>query len=317
MDSLRIDDLIDRQRLRRKLGIWRLATLIGAIAIVVLLTLLALGPGYFSQTSRNHIAHIKIESAITADTDLLRRLERVKSSSNVRGVIITVDSPGGTTSGGEAIYEAIRRIADEKPTVAQVDGLAASAGYMVSIGSDHVVARKTSIVGSIGVIFQYPNVEGLLDSWGIDMRAIKSTPLKAEPNFYGNPPPGAEQVIREMILDTFDWFKAIVAERRGFDEATITKLADGSVFTGRQALELGLVDDLGGMEVARSWLTEQGVDEDLDIIVYRRENRNSGNFLLRSALEMFGIDAGLEVATRFQERVFLDGLLSIWHVGAD
>jgi protease-4 len=106
---------------------------------------------------------------------------------------------------------------------------------MIASAADHIVARKTSIVGSIGVIFQYPKLDGLLDTLGVDMRAIKSTPLKAEPTFYGDTPPEAEEMIRAMILDSYEWFKEIVAERRGYDAGEIDALADGSVFTGRQA----------------------------------------------------------------------------------
>ncbi|MEO1700670.1 MAG: signal peptide peptidase SppA [Pseudomonadota bacterium] len=317
MDGVRIDDLIDRQRLRRRLGFWRVLALSAAVLAVIFLTLLALGPTSFGEKARDHVAHIKVSGTISSDRDLLQRLDEIKSSPRVKGVIISVDSPGGTTTGGEAIYELIREVAEEKPTVSQVEDLAASAGYMISVASDHIVARKNSIVGSIGVIFQYPNVDGLLEDWGIEMRSIKSSPKKAEPNYFGTPPPGAEEGIRAMILDTFDWFKALVAERRGFDTATITRLADGSVFTGRQALELGLVDELGGLDTARTWLTEQGVDEDLDLVVYRPDSTSSTNFLLQATLEMLGIADQAGAAARFQERVFLDGLLSIWHVGSN
>ncbi|MEN0002138.1 MAG: signal peptide peptidase SppA [Pseudomonadota bacterium] len=315
MDGVRIDDLIDRQRLRRKLGFWRILTFLAAIGCVMLVTLLLLDPETFGQTSRPHVAHVKIAATITEDEDLLDRLDRIKSSQNVKGVIISVDSPGGTTAGGEAIYEAIREVADEKPTVTQVGTLAASAGYMVSVAADHIVARQSSIIGSIGVIFQYPNIEELLTNWGIDMRSVKSTPLKAEPNFYGETPVGAEQMIEAMILDSFDWFKGIVAERRGFDQATIARLADGSVFTGRQALELEMIDQLGGLDEARDWLTSQGLDEDLDLVVYEREDTRTGSLFLQSVAHAIGFNTEHGFAGRIQERVFLDGLLSIWHGG--
>ncbi|MEO1748773.1 MAG: signal peptide peptidase SppA [Pseudomonadota bacterium] len=315
MDRMRIDDLIDRQKLRRRLSFWRVLALGGALVAVILLTVLMLDPEALGQKSADHIAHVKIESTITEDEDLLKRLETIKESPRAKGLIITMDSPGGSVAGGEALYEIVREIADEKPAITQVGGMAASAGYMISVGTDHIVARKSSIIGSIGVIFQYPNVDGLLEDWGVEMRTIKSTPKKAEPNYFGTPPPGAEEGIRAMILDTYDWFKFIVAEQRGFDEATITRLADGSVFTGRQALELGLVDAIGGMDTAKDWLTEQGLDEDLNIVLYEPENVSSSSLFLGSAMRIVGLEDELAAARRFQDRVLLDGLLSIWHVG--
>ncbi|MEL6922371.1 MAG: signal peptide peptidase SppA, partial [Pseudomonadota bacterium] len=318
MSDIRIDDLIDRQRLRRKLGFWRILALIVAVLAVVVITVLSLDPSTIGQTSRDHIARVKIEGAIVESDELLERLSTIKDNERVKGVILTVDSPGGTTAGGEAIYEALREIADEKPIVAQVGTLAASAGYMVSVAADHVVARQSSIVGSIGVIFQYPNIEGLLDAWGIDMRAIKSSPLKAEPNFFGDTPPGAEAMIENMILDSFDWFKALVAERRDFNAAQIARVADGSVFTGRQALDLGMIDALGGLDEAKAWLNENGVDEDLEIVVYAaRDTRSRGLLLEMAALFLGGDAAKFDATTRFHDRVFLDGLLSVWHVDAN
>ncbi len=316
MDGVRIDDLIDRQKLRRKLSLWRVLALGGALVALVLLTVVMLDLESFGQKASDHIAHVKIERTISEDEELLERLKEIKESSRAKGLIITMDSPGGSAAGGEALYELIREIADEKPTTTQVSGMAASAGYMISVATDHIVARKSSIVGSIGVIFQYPNLDGLLEDWGVEMRTIKSTPKKAEPNYFGTPPPGAEEGIRAMILDTYDWFKFIVAEQRGFDDATITRLADGSVFTGRQALELGLVDAIGGIDTAKEWLTEQGLDDDLEIVLYEPDDTSTSNLFLGSALQILGFEDELAAARRFQDRVLLDGLLSIWHVGS-
>ncbi|MEM1377945.1 MAG: signal peptide peptidase SppA [Pseudomonadota bacterium] len=317
MADIRLDDLIDRQRLRRKVSFWRIIALVTAVIAVIFLTLVIIDPAQIGKTSRDHIAQIKIESAISENDEILARLKTITENDRVKGAIITIDSPGGTTAGGEALFEAIRELAEAKPTVSQVGTLAASAGYMVAVASDHIVARQSSIIGSIGVIFQYPNVEGLLDSWGIDMRAIKSTPLKAEPNFFGETPPGAEEMIENMILDSFDWFKGLVAERRGFDGATINSLADGSVYTGRQALQLGLIDELGGIDAAKSWLFTQDVGEDLTVVVYEAPPARSRGLLAIATTWLLDSDAAkLNAIERFQERVFLDGLLSVWHVGS-
>lgn len=313
MDGLSADDILDRQRLRRKLSFWRVVTIIAVLAGLAALGFATAGDR-LGQKASAHIARIDIAGTLTVDDKMLDLIDTLRANDLVQGVIVNIDSPGGTTAGGEALYDAMRRLADEKPVVAQIDTLAASAGYMVAAATDHIVARQSSIVGSIGVIVQYPNFTGLLDNWGIDVRAIKSTPLKAEPSFFGEPPPGAEAMIRAMILDSFDWFKDLVAERRGFDAATINRLADGSVFTGRQGLENGLVDTLGGRQAARDWLTGQGLDEDLDIVTWEPRRDTSGWLSINALVGGLGVEAAYApIAETLRNRLFLDGLVSLWH----
>src|SRR5690606_398257 len=129
-----------------------------------------------------HIAMVKVEGTITEDEDLLDRLERIRKSPSVKALILNIDSPGGTTVGGEATFDAVRKVAAVKPVVAQVGTLAASAGYMIASAADHIVARQTSIVGSIGVLIQYPDITGLMDKLGVKLEEVKSAPLKAEPS---------------------------------------------------------------------------------------------------------------------------------------
>ena len=145
--TLRADDLIDRRRLRRKLTFWRIAAL-----AVLLVGLAALSAWFFGDdiggTRADQIAKIRIEGTITQNDELLRRIEAVRKATNVKGVILLVNSPGGTTVGGETIFNAVRKLAAEKPVVTEVGTLAASAGYMIASASDYIVAHQTSIVGS-------------------------------------------------------------------------------------------------------------------------------------------------------------------------
>ncbi|TIU16027.1 MAG: S49 family peptidase, partial [Mesorhizobium sp.] len=166
--ALRADDLIDRRRLRRKLTFWRVAALVVAAAGLIAFSSWIYGDD-FTGTAVDHIAKVKIEGTITEDEDLIKQLETIRQSSRVKAVILSIDSPGGTTVGGESIYEAVRKLAAEKPVVAEVGTLAASAGYMIATAADHIVARKSSIVGSIGVLIQYPDVSGLMDKLGIKL----------------------------------------------------------------------------------------------------------------------------------------------------
>ncbi len=142
--------------------------------------------------------------------------------------------------------------------VAQVGTLAASAGYMIASATDHIVARKSSIVGSIGVLVQFPNVSGLMDKIGVTLDEIKSSPLKAEPSPFNPTTEPERAMMRSMIMDSYDWFVGLVDERRPLDRQQVLALADGSVFTGRQALQRKLIDEVGGELEAVKWLETQG-----------------------------------------------------------
>lgn len=314
------DDIIDRRRMRRKLGFWRIAALVSASA-AVFGVYAAMGGTFSGQVlTKAHIAKIRVEGTVTEDEDLLARLAEIEKSDAAKGLIVQIDSPGGTTAGGEAIYEAIRKIAKNKPVAAQIGTLGASAGYMIAVASDHIVARQSSIVGSIGVIFQYPDVSELLGKVGVKVESIKSSPLKAEPNFFTPASEEAKFMIRKMILDSYDWFVGIVDERRPFDRAQTLALADGSVFTGRQALQNKLIDELGGEEESLAWLQQKGVDKALDVMEWKPVPQSVGGFLPGFSAKIletaFGIPAqsSAHLQEGLEKHMFLDGLLSLWHV---
>ncbi|NGO55736.1 signal peptide peptidase SppA [Allomesorhizobium camelthorni] len=316
--AYRADDLIDRRRLRRKLTFWRIAALVIAALAIVAASAWLYGDE-FGGTAIDHIAKIEIEGTITEDQDLLELLDDVRKSSTVKGVILSIDSPGGTTAGGEAIFDAVRLLAAEKPVVAQVGTLAASAGYMIASASDHIVARQSSIVGSIGVLVQFPDLTGLMDKVGIGLEEIKSTPLKAEPSPFNPTTEEERAMLRAMILDSYDWFVGLVDDRRPLSRAEVLALADGSVFTGRQALERKLVDSLGGEREAAGWLATRGVSPDLNVIEWEPEEEGSVLFLGSSLAEMAGRALGLPgyggefIREIGADRLFLDGLVSVWH----
>lgn len=305
------DDLIDRRKLRRKVTFWRAAALV-VVGLGIVAAAAYLSGGTLGGT-RAQIAKIKIEGTITEDDELLERLDTIRKDSAVKGVILSIDSPGGTTAGGEAIYEAVRKLAAEKPVVAQVGTLAASAGYMIASASDHIVARQSSIVGSIGVLIQFPNFTGLMDKVGISWEEVKSSPLKAEPSPF-NPTTDAERaMVRRLIMDSYDWFVGLVAERRAMTRAQVEVLADGSIFTGRQALGNKLIDELGGQDEAVNWLGTRGVDVELDVVEWKPKGSGS-LFLPSSAAEAFSLkQTAVELIKEMGgERLFLDGMVSVW-----
>ncbi len=317
--SLEIDAVLDRRKLRSKLTFWRLGALI-LLAIAIIAALAAAGAFSGVGQNRAHIARVPITGMITEDRALIKMIDGIATNDAVKGVVLSIDSPGGTTVGGEAIFEAVRRLAEKKPVAASVGTLAASAGYMIASASDHVVARRSSIVGSIGVIFQYPQASELLDKIGIKIKEIKSSPLKAEPSPFHVPPPGAEQVIEELIDDSYNWFVDLVTDRRPLTRAQVLVLADGRVFSGDRGLKEKLVDALGGEEVAKAWLVkEKGLDENLKIIDWKPQRPQSGLLFGSAGLKYLSGDKidlnDLDLNTLpgiIPRRIFLDGLLSIW-----
>lgn len=244
------DMILERRRARRALTFWRIVAIVAVVIAVI--AFLPRGGG----EKGDHIATIPIEGVILDDPDRDRALARLARDDAVKAVIVRINSPGGTVAASEAIYEGIREIADKKPVVAVMNEYAASGGYVSAIAADHIVARGNTLTGSIGVVAEIPNVSGLMEMIGIDVTRVKSAPLKAEPSITEAPSPAALAAQEALIDDMFQWFSGLVSERRDLTGTALDAVTDGRAFTGRQALELGLVDALGDARTARTWLEE-------------------------------------------------------------
>ncbi len=315
------DEIIDRRRLRRKLSFWRVVGLIAIVAAIAGGVVLAIGPDAIGERSRPHIARLSVNGFIAQDQSELDLIERISNNDAVRGVIVSIDSGGGATVGGEALYDAIRKLAAKKPTVASIKTVGASAAYMTAIATDHVVAYKSSITGSIGVLFQSPEISEAMAKLGIKLTEIKSSPLKASPSPFAPATPEATAVIEGLIRDSYDWFVDIVAERRKLDRPTAVRLADGRIYSGRQALAAGLIDEIGGEEQAVAWLAKaKGVDANLRILDWQKEGRSSAFSFAHAAVTWLAVQAGLPpefvrasgISDLIPARLQLDGLLSVW-----
>ncbi|MCU0831775.1 MAG: signal peptide peptidase SppA [Rhizobiaceae bacterium] len=303
------DDIIDRRALRRKLAFWRVAAiLVAGVAIVA--AGLAAGDG-LGLGQGDHIARIPVSGTILNDAARIKRIADAADNERVKAIIIAVDSPGGTTVGGESLHEAIIKAKAKKPVVAEVSTLAASAGYMIASATDHIVARESSIVGSIGVLVQMPNISTLMGRVGISVDEVKSSPLKAEPNFLNPTTPEELAMMERMIRDSYDWFVDLVIENRKMTRAQVTALADGSVFTGRQAKANGLIDSLGGEDAVLAYLKTRNIDTELDIIDIRPPAAEPlGLFGRLAGIDQSAFDRMLQASGL--GGVFLDGLVSVW-----
>ena len=319
--SLDTDLIVDRRRMRRKLAFWRVLAVIVAIAAVVGLAVTA-RRGEVLAVGGDYIARVKITGLIRNDQDRVDSLDKLAKSS-AKAVIVRIDSPGGTTAGSEQLHNALRRVAAAKPLIVVVDGLAASGGYIAAMSADHIVAQGTSLVGSIGVLFQYPNVGDLLKTIGVKIEEIKSSPLKAAPNGYEPTSPEARAAIEALVKDSYDWFRDMVRDRRKMDDATLQRVTDGRVFTGRQGLELKLIDEIGTEQTAVDWLAkEKGLKPDTPVRDWQLKSRFGDLSMLHLATAVVLEAVGLRsLAQRLEEsgsiraveQLNLDGLLALWH----
>ena len=317
---LETETVLDRRRLRRSVSFWRgagiagLALAVGAMAFG--------GDKLATLAGQKQIARIAIEGTISEDRDQLKMLKDIADAEHVSGVILYVNSPGGTTTGGEALYEGLREIAKKKPLVAQFGTVAASAGYIVGLATDHIVARGNTITGSIGVIVQWPEFVQLLDKVGVKMNEIKSGPLKASPSPFEPLNEGGRKVAEGMVNDGFKWFLSLVETRRGIKPEDVPGLKDGRIFSGREALDAKLVDEIGGEDQAVAWLKDvKKIDKDAKVVDWKPES-STGHFGFKAmasgaAGALFGPQASDLVSTLFPDRgistLGLDGLVSVWH----
>ncbi len=176
MSTSAADYLVDRRRLRRQLGFWRIAAFV--IAVLAILALGARFPAAIGFGGK-HIARLAVTGFISGNEQTLKLIREARDSPDAVAAVVRIDSPGGTTEGSEEIYDELRRLAAKKPVVAVVGGMAASGAYIAALGTDRIFVRGNSIVGSIGVLVEYPNLSGLMDKVGVKLESIKSSPLKA------------------------------------------------------------------------------------------------------------------------------------------
>lgn len=288
------DYLVDRQRLKRRLAFWRVLAVLAAFFAVAVAAGLPGGGGDF-------IARIDVEGVIVRDGKRLAAVEALAEDDDARAVVVHIDSPGGTVAGGESLHRALRAVSERKPVVAVLDGLATSAAYMVAIAADRIYARESTLTGSIGVVLRTAEISSLLETIGVRTRTFRSGGLKSVPDPLEPVSPQAAAAAQDLIDEIYAMFRDLVLERRGL--ASAEEFADGRVFTGRRAVEAGLVDEIGGQRAALAWL-ESRIPEDLPV---RRVGPR------RDMDDLFGSVVGLARKAVLSERLTLDGLISVWH----
>ncbi len=245
----------------------------------------------FRPRFRKTIARIEVTGAIASRvrTRVLKALEFVRQR-RFPALVLRIDSPGGTVGDSQEIYEALCALRDRTQIVASFGNIAASGGVYIGMGAQHIMANPGSITGSIGVILRGNNLERLLDKIGVSFKTVKSGPYKDILAFDRELTPEEKAILQSLIDTSYNQFVGIVAASRKLSPATVRSFADGRVFTGEQALALGLVDRLGTEDDARRWAAELCGLDPQKAKFFTIEPPKS----LRSRLLPVGVDASLQ-----------------------
>lgn len=316
--------VLERRRLRRRATTWRVIAIVLGIAALVAIG--AREGGFATMVGgKKQIARVKISGLIADNRKQVKLFEKLAKADNVAAVLLAVNSPGGTTAGGEALYEAIRELAKQKPVVASFGTMATSAAYIVGLASDQIVARGNTVTGSVGVIFQWAEVHGLLEKLGLKMNEVKSGRLKAMPSMFAPLDEAGRSLVEELVLESQGWFLGLVRTRRNIDPASVPGLVEGRIYSGRQALNYKLIDAIGGEDVAVDWLEKKrGIAPNLAIKDWQPEKLSGLDFLsqamsiaLRFVASAVQLPGDLFTDDGVLGRLRLDGLVSVWHPAQD
>jgi len=296
-----------QRQLRRSRRNWRFVAFVALTIAVIVILGKALG-GFSEPIKKSHIARVVIDGTIASDPMRRSIINDLAEDENVSAVIVQINSPGGTTAGGEELYEGMRTLSAKKPVVSVINELGASAAYMTAVGSDRIYARRLSIVGSIGVLVMHLDASELFQKIGLDYDKVSTGPLKAEPDIDEPMADDVRASYQSLVDDSYNWFVDIVAERRSLDRNTVLRLADGRVLTGRQALSEQLIDAIGDETDALNWLQESHEIEDQDINTYFPLPEGRWD----KVQNWFGSTATQMVSSGLKSVTTLDGVVSVW-----
>jgi protease-4 len=250
MDVLERDFYEERRRKWRRSAFWRGFAVAAVIAAIIALV----ASRDAISASQQQIARFEVAGLIGDDPERDELLRKLAETDSVRALVLRINSPGGTTAGSEALFASVRQVAEEKPVVAVLGELAASGGYITAIAADHIVGRGNTLTGSIGVIMEYPDLTEVMARLGIGLETVRSSELKAEPSPFRPTNPAARARDEALVAESYRWFRGLVADRRGLEGGRLDAVANGAVFTGRDALDSGLIDEIGGEPEALAWL---------------------------------------------------------------
>ncbi|MDG6095714.1 signal peptide peptidase SppA [Acetobacter sp. AN02] len=299
--------LVIRDRIRRRMRLWR----IGAFGLFVVACFVSFSVR--NRPSGPHLVRMDVSGEIGSDvsrwTDALAEAEKDPS---VKGLLLTINSPGGAVTGGEMLHDAIERFARKKPVAVSMGALGASAGYMIAVPAQRIFAQSSTLTGSVGVIMQAPDVSGLLGKIGVNFDVLVSGPMKGQPSVVKPLSPEGREMLQGVVLDMYDQFVDIVARGRHMPQDRVRALADGRPYTGRQALKLGLIDAIGSRQEALVWLRHEtklpGSAKPDDI----GDDQKKYDFVRRLLLRPSGLLSSVFPSGFMSMTPYVDGVMAIW-----
>lgn len=217
------------------------------VIIIALVIVLSVAFDGFGKGGFEKIVVVKLDGVITDSTEISEKLRELRDRSDVKAVVVRIDSPGGAVGPSQELHSEIKRLAKSKKVVASLGALAASGGYYAAVAADKIVANPGTLTGSIGVIVQFVNAEGLLSKIGIKGYAVKSGSFKDVGSPFREMKPEEAAYLQTVVNDVNGQFIKAVAQGRGLKPEDVEKFADGRVFTGSEAKTKGLVDQLGDL----------------------------------------------------------------------
>lgn len=300
--AMNADTLLDRLQLKSQVHKWRILAIVFAVLALIVVTDRNMA---FSPIEKPFVARLTLEGIVEDDQALYDLIGEVAENPKAKAMIVWLNTPGGSAVGGEEIYLRLRQLAERKPVVAVMRSVSASAGYMIALGADYILAREGTITGSIGALVETAEFTEMAEKLGITPIIIKSAPLKASPNPLEKATPEAVRSVQEIINDFHSRFVEMVAERRQIPRAQVLVLADGRVYSGKRALDSKLIDAIGGEEEAVAWLvSKQSLPEGMEIKDVAPRRKSPLLARLTESLSGFFFQKG---------RVTLDGIRAIWH----
>lgn len=199
---------------------------------------------------RESVALVRVEGVLIDSKDIIEELRGYSEDASIKAIVLRIESPGGAVAPAQEIYEELVRIKEKKKVVASMGSTAASGGYYIASPADKIVANPGTLTGSIGVIMEIPNIKGLMDKIGVETQVIKSGRHKDIASIFKSMTEEERRILQEVLDDVHEQFIEAVTKGRGMDVNEVRRLADGRIFTGRMAKNLGLVDELGNLEDA-------------------------------------------------------------------
>jgi protease-4 len=263
---------------------------IGGISLLVS-SLISHGPGTDIFTKKDGVGIVELKGLIISPEQVLKHLTEFRHNPNVKSIVLRIDSPGGSVGASQEIYKEVMRTNEVKPVIASMGSMGASGGYYAALGAESIIANPGTMTGSIGVIIKFPNLEGLFEKIGYRSEVIKSGPLK-DVGASNRPMSEKERKLMQDLIDNvYGQFVRDIAVARGMEENTIKGLADGRIYTGEQALEVGLIDSLGNFTDAIIIAAEMGgLDIENPQLLYPKVDRAFSLFNLLTNAEQSLVD---------------------------